>query len=68
MNELLTVKNIQKMYKSRFSATKTVALRDVSFSVMAGEFTAVMGESGLGKTTLLNLLATLDKPSSGEIF
>ena len=55
MNELLTVKNIQKMYKSRFSATKTVALRDVSFSVMAGEFTAVMGESGSGKTTLLNL-------------
>ena len=68
MNELLTVKNIQKIYKSRFSATKTVALRDVSFSVMAGEFTAVMGESGSGKTTLLNLLATLDKPSSGEIF
>ena len=68
METLLDVKNIQKIYKSRFSKQGTVALRDVSFSVKKNEFTAIMGESGSGKTTLLNLLATLDKPSSGEIF
>ena len=68
METLLDVKNIQKIYKSRFSKQGTVALRDVSFSVKQNEFTAIMGESGSGKTTLLNLLATLDKPSSGEIF
>lgn len=64
---ILEVNNLQKIYKSRFSATEVEALRDVTFSVAPGEFVAIMGESGSGKTTLLNILATLDTPTSGEV-
>jgi NitT/TauT family transport system ATP-binding protein len=43
------------------------AVRDVSFSVRRGEFVALLGPSGSGKSTILNMIATLVKPSSGEI-
>lgn len=64
---VLEVKNLQKVYKSRFSSVSVEALRDVSFSVEEGDFVAIMGESGSGKTTLLNLLAVIDQPTSGSI-
>jgi putative ABC transport system ATP-binding protein len=42
-------------------------LRDISLALGAGEYIAVMGESGIGKSTLLNLVAGLDRPDSGRI-
>lgn len=64
---LLDVKNIEKIYTTRFGGQKVQALKDVSFTVDQGEYISIMGESGSGKTTLLNILAALDKPTRGEV-
>ena len=61
---LLEVRDLQKVYTSR-GGNRTAALRGVSFAVEEGEFVAVMGESGSGTCTLLNLLASLDRPTGG---
>ena len=65
---LLEVKNIKKIYTTRFGGHQVEALKDVSFSVEPREYVAIMGESGSGKTTLLNILAALDKPTRGKIY
>lgn len=66
--ELLRIENLGKVYNTRIGLQQCVALKNVSFTVAAGEFVAIMGASGSGKTTLLNLIASLDKPTSGDIF
>ena len=65
---LLDVKNVRKVYTTRFGGNQVEALKDVNFSVEQGEYVAIMGECGSGKSTLLNILAALDKPTEGKVF
>jgi len=64
---LLEVKNLKKVYTTRFGGAQVQALSAVNFSVERGEYVAIMGESGSGKSTLLNIIASLDKPTAGKV-
>ena len=44
------------------------AMNDISFEIEQGDFVAIMGASGSGKSTCMNMLGTLDKPNSGEYY
>ena len=65
-NELLRCENISKFYQEGENATQV--LKNVSFSMNAGELVAIVGSSGSGKSTLLHTLGGLDQPSDGEVF
>ncbi|MCG7755053.1 MAG: ABC transporter ATP-binding protein [Nitrosomonas sp.] len=59
---MLELMNVNKGY-----AEGRKVLTGLSYTLKAGEYVAIMGESGVGKSTLLNLIAGLDTPDSGEI-
>lgn len=65
MTKILNVHNLEKTYAS--GSTKLNILKEVSFSIEAGETFAIVGPSGSGKTTLLGLCAGLDHVDSGTI-
>ncbi|MBM3618298.1 MAG: MacB family efflux pump subunit [Alphaproteobacteria bacterium] len=60
---LLSLQRISRHYASGESVVK--ALDDVSLDIRTGEFVAIMGQSGSGKSTMMNLIGCLDKPSAG---
>ncbi|MEI3255409.1 MAG: ABC transporter ATP-binding protein [Candidatus Gastranaerophilaceae bacterium] len=64
--DLIVIKNLIKTYAT--GDTSFNALDDVSLSVKQGEFVAIMGASGSGKSTFMNVLGCLDKPTSGTYF
>ena len=62
------VRGVSKVFAApRPDAPSVEALRDMSFDVNEGEFCCLLGHSGCGKTTLLNMLAGFDVPTSGEL-
>jgi len=63
--ERIALRNLSKSFQLAGRAIE--AVRDVSFSVRRGEFVALLGPSGSGKSTILNMIATLVKPSNGQI-
>ena len=62
---VLEVENVSKLYETENNSV--LAVNDVSFQIPHGSFVGIMGASGCGKTTLLNLIATIDKPTNGRI-
>lgn len=65
-NIAVSCSNIKKSYPLP-DGTKLEILKDISISVSKGESVAVMGASGSGKTTMLHIIAGIDKPDSGQI-
>jgi len=61
---LIHLENIQKIYGE--AEAKTYALRGVDLEIKEGEFIAIMGSSGSGKSTMMNIIGCLDEPSEGR--
>ena len=66
METIIKAKQLTKIYKKQ--SRSLTALNKVSFELGQGEILGVMGESGCGKTTLLNILAGLEEPTSGTLW
>jgi lipoprotein-releasing system ATP-binding protein len=64
--ELLQVQNLKKEYRS--GESRLVVFENLSFLVRQGEMLAIVGESGTGKSSLLHIVGTLDRPSEGDIY
>ena len=64
---IINIKDINRTYIDT-NNEKVEALKNVSLDIKRGEFVSIIGASGCGKTTLLRLLAGLDKPESGNLF
>jgi lipoprotein-releasing system ATP-binding protein len=65
--QIISCKNIEKSYFTKDKKTKVSVLKGIDLTVESGEMVALMGPSGVGKSTLLYLLGTLESPDSGEI-
>src|SRR5665213_1142032 len=63
----ITVDGLSVRYRSGRRTPDTTVLEDISFSVPAGQFVAIVGPSGCGKSTLLKAIAGLINPSAGKV-
>lgn len=63
---MIRLENITKIY--RMGGTDYQALKGIGFTVKSGELVAIVGQSGSGKTTAMNILGLLDKPTSGKYY
>ena len=66
MSELIRAEDVHKTY--RMGDVEVPALRGINLTIAHGEFVAVMGASGSGKSTFMNILGCLDRPSAGKYF
>ena len=64
MANIIELKNINKIYGDKI---KTQVLYDINLDIKEGSFNSIIGQSGSGKSTILNIIGTLDKPTSGEV-
>lgn len=64
MDKIIQLKNVNKIYGKE---VKTQVLYDINLSFNKGSFNSIIGESGSGKSTILNIMGTLDRPTSGEV-
>ena len=65
MSSLLSVRDVHKSFVE--AGSEIQVLRGINFDVADGQRLAIMGESGVGKSTLLHILGTLDRPTKGKI-
>lgn len=63
--KIVELKNVSRYYKA--GQQKNYALKNVSFGIEEGEFVVILGASGAGKSTMLNLLGGIDRADEGEI-
>ena len=63
--EILRCEGVKKLYGS--GGNQVMALNGIDLSVKKGEFVAIIGASGLGKSTLVHILGSVDKPTSGKV-
>ena len=66
MSERIRTVGLAKEYRSGSESLRV--LKDVNLTVRVGEMVAIVGASGVGKSTLLHLLGTLDRPTAGQVF
>jgi len=64
--EVIKIINVHKTYLLGIEGVP--ALRGINVTINEGEFITVLGTSGGGKTTLLNIIGTIDKPSKGDVY
>lgn len=65
MKELIQVQQLSKSFGN--GAKKIEVLKEIDLTLLEGERTSIVGASGVGKTTLLHILGTLDRPTSGKV-
>lgn len=64
--ELIKIVNLCKVYDT--GTMKVIGLRNINLTIRRGEFVAIMGQSGSGKSTFMNILGCLDRPAIGHYY